>query len=91
MSKKSSGGLIALALGVVAGAAALFFSKKENRENVKKAVKSASVKAKALKKEIQADPKKFARKVEQQGKKAVQKSVAAVKAKVEKVRKTRRK
>ncbi len=46
MSKKK--GLLALALGVAATAAAIFLSKEENREKTKVAVKKAAVQAKAV-------------------------------------------
>lgn len=63
MARKDASGLVALLAGVAAGAAAVFFSKKENREMVKReAVKAEKVVASAAK-EVRKDPKKFAKKV----------------------------
>lgn len=65
MAKKSSGaGLFALATGLVAGAAAVFFSDKKNREMVKKEVVKVEKEAMKVAKEVKKDPKKFAKKVE---------------------------
>jgi hypothetical protein len=77
MSKKS-GGILALALGVVAGAAAMFLSKKENREMVKREAVKAGKKAKVMGKEFKKNPKKFIKKEAAVVKKAVIKGEKAV-------------
>jgi hypothetical protein len=71
MQKKSNSGsgLFALVAGVAAGAAAVFLSKKENRDMVKKEVRKDVKKVKAVAAEAKKDPKKFAKKVETKSKK----------------------
>jgi hypothetical protein len=75
MAKKPTGGLVALVAGVAAGAAAVFFSKKENREMVKREAVKAGSKAKAVASEVRKDSKKVAKKVQAQGKKLAGKVV----------------
>lgn len=68
--KKTNNGLLATVgagvLGLAAGAAAVFFSKKENRENAQKVVSSAVKKGKAgvqkAKKAVVSTKKKLLRK-----------------------------
>ncbi|HYD35684.1 MAG TPA: hypothetical protein VD999_06455 [Vitreimonas sp.] len=71
MSKKGS--LLTLVAGVAAGAAALFFSKKANREMAKKEIQKASTKVKQAKKEV----KKAVTKVKAQTKKVASKAPKA--------------
>jgi hypothetical protein len=63
MAKKDSSGLIALLAGVAAGAAAVFFSKKENRDMVKREAVKAEKAVVSVAKEAKKNPKKFAKKV----------------------------
>ncbi len=76
MSKKSSGGvgLFALATGLAAGAAAIFFSNKENRKMVKKEVMKVEKEAVKLSKEAKKNPQKFAKKVQGNAKRSVAKA-----------------
>jgi hypothetical protein len=69
MAKKTTG-LLALVAGVAAGAAAVFLSKKENRDMVATEVKKDVKKAKAVAKKVAAKVKKT---------KVVKKAKAAVK------------
>lgn len=87
MSKKSTG-LLALVAGVAAGAAALFLSKKENRDKVAKTSKEISRKVKANKtvKKVAAQTKVLAQKTAVASKKAIKtvkkaKTVATTKVK----------
>lgn len=93
MSKKSNvGGVLAFVTGLAAGAAALFLSKKENREMVKREATKAGKKAKKVAAEIKKNPKKFAKKTSVAAKKAVTKVVKTASVKVKKaVAKSRRK
>ena len=90
MSKKGSG-LFGFLLGAAAGAAALFLSKKENREVVKREATKVGKKAKQAAKEFKKNPKKFikketavVKKAVAQGKKAASKAVKTAKAKLKK-------
>lgn len=67
-SRKAKGGLLALALGAVAGAAALFLSKKENREKTKNVIVKASAEAKRLEKELGKESKRVVAKVRRKSK-----------------------
>ena len=94
MSKKASnvGGVLAFVTGLAAGAAALFLSKKENREMVKREATKAGKKAKKVAAEIKKNPKKFVKNAETKVKKAVVKAVKTAEVKVKKaVTKARRK
>lgn len=73
---KKSGNLLALVTGVVAGAAAVFFSKQENRTQATKVAKKATTRAKKIATEYEANPKAFKNKIKSQAKKAVKKAVA---------------
>ncbi len=75
MSKRNGSGLAALIAGVAAGAAAVFLSKKENREKTKKVLRTAEKKIVKVSKEVKKDPKKFAKKVERKGKVLAKKAV----------------
>lgn len=81
--KKNSGvSVFTLLAGVAAGAAALFFSKKENRDKTVEVVKNAEKKITEVSKEIKKDPKAFANKVvEEVSKKAKSVKKSAAKAK----------
>src|SRR5260221_28846 len=68
MSKKNGSGFAALVAGVAAGAAAVFLSKKENREKTKKVLVKAEKKIVRVSREVKKDPKRFAKKVEKSGK-----------------------
>lgn len=82
---KGGAGLLAFITGAVAGAAAVFFSKKENRDKTKKVVDQTVEKAKdmaedvaeqsqTMKKKAEAEMQKVAKKVEQ-AKRQVEKKV----------------
>lgn len=71
---KRKGGLLALVTGVAVGAAAMFFSKKENREKTVKVAKKAVVKAKVAKKKVVAKAKVVAKKSMTTAKKVVKKA-----------------
>lgn len=60
MAKKA--GVFPLLVGAVAGAAAMFFSDKKNRDKAKKVAQQGKKKVLAMKKEAQKDPQAFARK-----------------------------
>ncbi len=94
MAKKASnvGGVLAFVTGLAAGAAALFLSKKENREMVKREAVKVGKKAKKVAAEVKKNPKKFVKKTEAKVQKAVTKAVKTAQAKVKKaVAKSRRK
>lgn len=76
---KKSGGLGALLFGAAMGAAALFLSKKENREKTKKVISAATAKAKKLKSDYKKNPTKVKNQLKAEGKKLATK--AAIKAK----------
>lgn len=78
MSKKS-GGLGALLFGAAMGAAALFLSKKENRDKTKKVIATATVKAKKLKEEYKKNPAKVKKELKAEGKKLAVKALSAAK------------
>lgn len=84
MSKKSSPGLFAFITGLAAGAAAIFLSKKENRQMAKKEFVKAEKKVQSVAKEVKKDPKKFAKKVQSQGNKLAKKVVTNVSTQVKK-------
>lgn len=74
MAKKSSGFLPLLA-GIAAGAAAVFFSKKENRVLARKEIKAARTAAVKLKKELKANPKATVKRLEKKGERLIKKTV----------------
>lgn len=92
--KSSSGNLFALLTGLVAGAAAVFFSKKENREKARETIKKAEKEIGKAAAEVQKNPKakKLIKKVRTEGKKIAQKAerkmVAAEKMVETKVKKS---
>jgi hypothetical protein len=71
---KRKGGLLALVTGVAVGAAAMFFSKKENREKTVRVAKKAASKAMVAKKKAVASAKKAVKKGTMVAKKAVKKA-----------------
>lgn len=73
MSKKA-GGIIALVSGLALGAAALFLSKKENREKTKAVAKKVVAKAKTVVKKAKVVAKKNVAKAKSSAKKVVKKS-----------------
>jgi alkyl hydroperoxide reductase subunit AhpF len=81
MSKKSSG-LFTLLTGVAMGAAAVFFSKKENRQEAQKVAKQVKTKAVTAAAEYKKDPTAFKKKVVSKGKAVAKKAVVAVRKKV---------
>lgn len=83
MAKKS--GLLTILTGVALGAAALFLSKKENREKTKKVAKAAVAKAKQIKAEYKKNPAKVKQQLKKEGKKIAAKVVATAKKKVRKI------
>lgn len=82
MSKKS--GLFPLLTGVVLGAAAIFLSKKENREKTKKVVEKAVTKAQKLNADYKKNPKKVTAQLERKGKKLATKVVKQAKKELKK-------
>jgi len=91
-TRQNVGGALAFVTGLAAGAAALFLSKKENRELVKREAVKAGRKAKKVAGEIKKNPKKFVKKTEAKVGLAVKKAVKSAQTKVKKaVAKTRRK
>ncbi len=88
--RKGSGmGVFALLAGVAAGAAAMFFSKKENRAKTEQAVKKAEQAIDVARTEIKKNPKAFAKKVEKQGEKLAKKVVKSVTKTAQKVAKSK--
>jgi hypothetical protein len=71
---KRNGGLLALVTGMAMGAAAVFFSKKENRTKTVSAAKTAAKKAKTAKKKAVSSAKKAVKKGRTAAKKAVKKA-----------------
>jgi len=80
MSKKSSGGvgLFALATGLAAGAAAIFFSDKKNRQMVKKEVMKVEKEAMKVSKDVRSSAKKSVSKASKKVKTAEKKAVKRV-------------
>jgi len=62
MSNKK-GGVFPMLVGLVAGAAAVFFSDKKNREKANKVVAKSKAQLKKLSLEAKKDPEAFAKKV----------------------------
>ncbi len=61
MSKKSSG-VFSMLVGAVAGAAAVFFADKKNRQQAKRVIEQNKGKVVKLAKEAKANPEAFAKK-----------------------------
>ncbi|GEM_PF-954979 len=80
-NKRDGTSIFSVMAGVAAGAAAVFLSKKENRKNTAAALHKAE---KQLK-EVQKNPKRFAQKVESQGKILAHKVVKEVSMKTKKI------
>ncbi|KUK79831.1 MAG: hypothetical protein XD95_0084 [Microgenomates bacterium 39_7] len=72
MSKQNKG-LFAFLAGVTTGAAAVFFSKKENREKTKEVVDQTVGQAKKIKQEVEEHPEQVEKKVKDEAKKIVKK------------------
>jgi len=72
---KKSGNFFALITGVVAGAAAVFLSKPENRIQAEKTAKKIGSKAKQLKAEYKKNPEAFEKKIKTQAKKVIKKAI----------------
>ena len=73
--KKSKKGLWGLIIGAAAGAATVFFSKKENRDKAKEVAAEAKEQATKLKKELEEDTKKVVEKAAQDAQKKIKKAV----------------
>lgn len=71
---KRKGGLLALVTGMAVGAAALFFSKKENREKTVRAAKKVASKAKVAERKAVSSAKKAVKKGKVAAKKAIKKA-----------------
>ena len=87
MSKKNKSGLAAFVVGLAAGAAAVFLSKKENRDKVQQGVDKTIKQAKQLKEEVEEDPQKVKAKAEKKAKEIagqVKEKVCAMGKKVKK-------
>lgn len=76
---KKSGGLGALLFGAAMGAAAVFLSKKENREKTKKVITNATAKAKKIGTEYKNNPEKVKRELRAQGQKLANKALSEAK------------
>lgn len=88
---KGNAGLFTLIAGMAAGAAALFLSDPKNRAKTKKALNTAASEATKMKKEYEANPTAFKKKVAGQAKKTAAKAIkkaAATSKKVAKKAKT---
>lgn len=81
MAKQSKKGLWGLIVGAAAGAAAVFFSEKENRDKAKEVAAEAKEKATKLKEELEEDPQKVVEKATQDAKKKLKKAVGQSKDK----------
>ena len=82
MSKnKNNKGLLPFLVGMVAGAAAVFFSKEENREKTKQALDETAKKAKKVKEDVEKNPEK----VKKQAKKKVEEVVKQARGRVAQV------
>lgn len=68
MSKKNKSGLTTFLIGLAAGAATVFLSKKENRDKVQRGVDHTIKQAKQLKEEAEEDPQKVKIKAEKKAK-----------------------
>lgn len=73
------GGLFPILVGAVAGAAAVFFSDKKNREKATKMVANGKTKLKKVSAEVKKNPEAYARKVASNVSKQAKKMVAKVK------------
>lgn len=83
MAKKA--GLGTLLTGIALGAAALFLSKKENREKTKRVAKKVVAKAQKLKSAYKQNPTKVKQQLKAKGKKLAKKAVVVAKKKVKKL------
>jgi hypothetical protein len=79
MAKSSSKapGIIAAIAAITAGAAAVFFSKKENRDMARAELGKAAVKARKLRKVVRQEAPKVAKKVKASGQKLAAQAVKA--------------
>ncbi len=91
MAKKSTGILAALAL-VAAGAAAVFFAKKENRDLVEKETKKAVKTAKKVKSQVEHELKtnRDVQEIKRSGKRLSQKVLASAEKTVKQVKKAQK-
>lgn len=76
---KRSGGLGALLFGAAMGAAAIFLSKKENRDKTKAAISKATSKAKKLRADYKKNPDKVKKELSAQGQKLAKRALAEAK------------
>lgn len=86
MSKKSSG-VFSMLVGAVAGAAAVFFADKKNRQQAKRVIEQNKGKVVKLAKEAKANPEAFAKKTA----KAVQAKVSQLQKQAAKKKAVRKK
>lgn len=70
--KSEKKGLLPFLFGAAAGAAAVFFSKKENRDKTKEAVDTTVKKAKKLKKDIEQNPDKVMKEAKETAEKVIE-------------------
>jgi hypothetical protein len=84
--KQSSIGLLALVTGLAAGAAAVFLSKKENRNQTKKVVNSAAKRAKKISQDFEKNPEKTMDELKKEGRKLADKAIKAVKTQTAKTK-----
>lgn len=77
MAKKS--GLGTLLAGIAMGAAAVFLSKKENRDKARATLKKAGDKAKRLKSDYQKDPEKVKSQLQAEGKRLAERALKEAK------------
>lgn len=85
MSKKA--GLFPILVGAVAGAAAVFFSDKKNREKAGKAVAKGKAKLKKVSDEVKKNPEAFAKKMAKKVTTEAQKINKKISAEVKKAKK----
>ncbi|MBP7768866.1 hypothetical protein KA082_03470 [Candidatus Woesebacteria bacterium] len=79
------GGLASILTGIALGAAALFLSKKENREKTKQVAKKIVSKAKKLEADYKKNPSKVTQQLKGKAKVIAKKTVAVAKKEVRKL------
>ena len=87
---KKSSGFISFVTGLLAGAAAVFWSDPQNRARTGVALTKVSTKVKKAREKLEADPQAFGRQLKSQGKKLAKKALRSAGRKLTKVGKTRR-
>ncbi len=84
---KKSGGLFTLLSGVAMGAAAVFLSKKENRDKASKALHQAGEEIEQAVNDYKKDPEAFKKRVVKKGKAVARKATTTAKKSVKKTTK----